>query len=147
MLDESDLQDYVSEVVRDPVQTLHNHSEAARRLAMSGTNGFNLILRTMNCGWQSEAHPRDVIEALAYVLQQIAQDDPIQLIRATEDPNIRPDPVLALLTWSLWNAAIHRRKNGHDIAEIIGALKRLEAHPNENVRFAATEGLKALALS
>lgn len=137
------LSDLVDDVVRHPVSTLHGRSAAADSLVASGRAGAEAVLSRMLGGWESEAHPRDVIEALAYVLQRLAQDDPALLIEISRR-GFPPDPYLTVVTWSLWNAAMLRGVRALPIETLQARLRELAVHENEFVRWAANEGFKAL---
>ena len=77
----------VGEVTRNPDAVLYGRSAAGAELVRRGRAALPAIASALKANWTSEAHPKDVVEALGALLGQIACADRTALEALLRDPD------------------------------------------------------------
>lgn len=107
-------------------------------LAKHADRALPLIFAGMRGPFPNDKHPRDVTEALAEVLDEIAKRDPAPLVEILQTDALSPDPEMWLLVHALGSA----KKKTVVNEPLIAALK----HENQFVRSAAASSLIKLKI-
>ena len=109
--------------------------QAVRRLAEIGAPAVDPVLRAMSGPYPKGRHPRDVVEALAEVLIELARRDPQPLIDVLQQTAAPASTHLYELVESLAHA------DEHKVADVLISTLR---HPDKWIRSSAAAALVKL---
>ncbi len=101
-------------------------------LADLGAPAVDAVLAAMRLPAPEGQHHRDVLEALAYVLMEIAKRDPSPLLAVLDADSVQPDPDLTFVVFALSSARP---------AQVTPHLLKAQRHRDVWVRYAAADVL------
>jgi len=125
----------IKQITHHPCAALTKGHPAVVQLARRGGYAVGPVLKAMHGEVPPGQHPRDVVEALAAVLNEIAKRDATPLVQVLQRDGAPADPQLAMVA-----SALTFGRKDQVVEPLIGALQ----HPNLFVRWSAVLSLVQL---
>ncbi len=126
------IESLVQQIRNAPNEALCGKLPEVAELAELGAPAVDALLRGMRLPTPAEQHPRDMIEALGFILKEIARRDPAPLLEVLDRDEIPPDPDLTFVVFAL---------SGARPRDVVPHLLRAQRHRDVWVRWAAAEVL------